>query len=62
MDEEAEHVVPLMTDLEPHLHPVKFSLLEELGLFKRPEQISGKDFRTVKVQALTSLNLGTTKN
>ena len=31
-----------MTDLEPHLHPVKFSPLEELGLFNGPEEVAEK--------------------
>lgn len=42
VDEEVEHVVSLTTDLEPHLHPVKLSRLEKLGLFERPEKVPEK--------------------
>ena len=39
VDQQVEHVVALATHLKPHLHPVQFGRLEELGCFERPEEV-----------------------
>ena len=41
MDQQIEHVVALSADLQPHLHPVQFGGLEELGGLEGTEQVPG---------------------
>jgi hypothetical protein len=40
VDEQVEHIVTLANDLETGLDPVECSLLEELGVLQRPEQVA----------------------